>query len=103
MELFESNRSRHPDAGHDAARVAALRKKMRSVERAYRLAELRKAKQLNQTELGDRIGIGQRTVSKIEHGEIERSRLETIRKYVEGLGGEVEVVARFGDKAYTIA
>ncbi|WP_336087746.1 helix-turn-helix domain-containing protein [Nocardia sp. SSK8] len=103
MELFESNRSRHPDGGHDPARVAAVRKKMRSVERAYRLAELREAKQLNQTELGDRIGVGQRTVSKIEHGEIERSRLETIRKYVEGLGGEVEVVARFGDEAFTIA
>lgn len=103
MELFESDRSRHPDAGHDAARVAALRTKIRSMERAYQLAELRETKQLNQTELGDRIGIGQRTVSKIEHGEIERSRLETIRKYVEGLGGEVEVVARFGDEAFTIA
>lgn len=103
MELFDTSDSRHPRGGYDQARVAATRKKMRSVERAYRLAELREAQQLNQTELGNKIGIGQRTVSKIEHGEIERSRIETIRKYVEALGGEIQIVARFGDEAYTIA
>lgn len=27
----------------------------------------------------------------------------TIRKYVEGLGGEVEVGAKFGDRTYTVA
>ncbi|MFF2085277.1 helix-turn-helix domain-containing protein [Nocardia sp. NPDC058176] len=103
MELYETSQSVHPRGGYDKSRVAAVRKKMRSVERAYRLAELREAQQLNQTELGNKIGIGQRTVSKIEHGEIERSRIETIRKYVEALGGEIQVVARFGDEAYTIA
>ncbi|MFD4461193.1 helix-turn-helix transcriptional regulator [Nocardia sp. NBC_00802] len=103
MELHNSDQTRHPRGGYDQSRVAAVRKKMRSVERAYRLAELREAQQLNQTELGNKIGVGQRTVSKIEHGEIERSKIETIRKYVEALGGEIEVVARFGDEAYTIA
>ena len=83
--------------------MAAFRDEMRAIERAFRLAELREAQHLNQTELGQQIGVGQRTVSKIEHGGIERSRVETIRKYVEGLGGEVEVVAKFGDAAYKIA
>lgn len=103
MELYDSGRSRHPRDGYDPSRVDALRRQMRAVERAYRLAELREQAQLNQSELGERIGVGQRTVSKIEHGDVEHSKLETIRKYIEGLGGKLEVVARFGDQSFTIA
>lgn len=103
MKLYKSDQTRHPHDGYDPDRVADHRREMRAVERAYRLAELRESQQLNQTELGRQIGVGQRTVSKIEHGGIERSRVETIRKYVEGLGGEIEIVARFGDEAYIIA
>ncbi|WP_052314458.1 helix-turn-helix domain-containing protein [Nocardia thailandica] len=103
MELYTSDRTRHPRGGYDQARVAAIRGDMRAAERAYRLAELRERSFLNQTELGERIGIGQRTVSKIEHGDVEHSKLETLRKYIEGIGGRLEVVARFGDETYTIA
>lgn len=103
MKLYDSDQVLHPRGGHDPARVAGFRGEMRAIERAFRLAELREAQHLNQTELGQQIGVGQRTVSKIEHGGIERSRVETIRKYVEGLGGEVEVVAKFGDATYKIA
>lgn len=91
------------DWDHDADEIADMVTQMRAVERAYRLVELREARHLNQTELGKQIGVGQRTVSKIEHGQINSSRVETIRKYIEGLGGRVEIVARFGDEAYTIA
>ncbi|MGN2635143.1 helix-turn-helix domain-containing protein [Nocardia takedensis] len=103
MEFYTSDQTRHPRGGYDQSRVEAVRQTMRAVERAYRLAELREQSQLNQTELGERIGIGQRTVSKIEHGDVEHSKLETIRKYIEGLGGKLEVVARFGDESFTIA
>lgn len=103
MELYTSNQTRHPRGGYDPSRVDAVRQQMRAVERAYRLAELREQSHLNQTELGERIGVGQRTVSKIEHGGIEHSKLETIRKYIEGLGGEMELIARFGDQSFTIA
>jgi DNA-binding XRE family transcriptional regulator len=103
MELYTNDKTRHPRGGYDADRVSKLRHEMRVIERAYRLAELRQARHLNQAELGKQIGVGQRTVSKIERGKIESSKLETVRRYVEGLGGQVEVVARFGDEAYTIA
>ncbi|WP_280236172.1 helix-turn-helix domain-containing protein [Nocardia cyriacigeorgica] len=103
MELYTSDQTRHPRGGYDQSRVDAARHDMRAVERAYRLAELREAQHLNQTDLGKQIGVGQRTVSKIENGGIEHSKIETIRKYVEGLGGTFEVVARFGDQSYRIA
>jgi DNA-binding XRE family transcriptional regulator len=103
VKLYGDDETRHPDSGYDPARVAQYRQQMRVVERANRLAELRVSRRLNQTDLGRQIGVGQRTVSKIENGDIEHSRVETLRKYVEALGGEVEIVARFGDEAYTIA
>lgn len=102
MKLYTSDQTRHPDGGYDPDRVQQYRREMRSIERAYKLAELRESHRLNQTELGRQIGVGQRTVSKIEHGGIEHSKVETIRKYIEGLGGKIEIIARFGDEAYTI-
>ena len=53
MELYDSGSSRHPRGGYDPSRVDALRRQMRAVERAYRLAELREQAQLNQSELGE--------------------------------------------------
>lgn len=37
-------------------------------------------------------------MSSIERGELSRSELSTIRKYVEALGGTIEIVATFGDE-----
>ncbi|WP_232544738.1 helix-turn-helix domain-containing protein [Streptomyces buecherae] len=42
-------------------------------------------------------------VSAIEHGELDRAELATIRSYAEALGGRLRVVADFGDAEYTVA
>jgi hypothetical protein len=42
-------------------------------------------------------------VSAIEHGEVDRTELATLRSYVEALGGKLRVVADFGDTEYTVA
>jgi hypothetical protein len=40
--------------------------------------------------------MAQSDVSKAEHR--EDHRLSTLRRYIEALGGELEVIAKFGDK-----
>jgi predicted transcriptional regulator len=45
-----------------------------------------------------RLHITQTAVAKIERGELARSELSTIRRYVEALGGELEIIADFGDE-----
>lgn len=40
-----------------------------------------------QAELAERIGVGQRQVSKIENGDIENAKVGTIRGYLEAVGG----------------
>lgn len=62
---------------------------------AYNLAELRKLRSITQVELARQLGIAQPTLSGMER----RSdfQLSTLRDYVEGLGGHLEVSAIFDD------
>lgn len=87
----------------DAERVERLQHEMMAQVRAYRLRELREQAEMTQTDVAERIGTGQRRVSKIEHGDIEHTRVDTLRRYAEALGGTLHVEIEVGDKRMTIA
>lgn len=86
----------------DEARAAEHRRRMLAEVRAHRLAEIRQTLGLNQSEIGDRLGVSQSRVSRIERGDMDRTEIATVRAYVGALGGEVEIVAKFGDERITI-
>lgn len=50
-----------------------------------------------QVEAAAEIGISQAQLSRTESG--ADHKVSTLRRYVEALGGELEIVARFGDRA----
>jgi len=83
-------------------RVAKLAAKMRQEVRAARLREIRTEQAMTQVELASQLEVSQNRVSQIEHGEIDRARVETLRRYVEALGGKLAVEAQFGDTRYVI-
>ncbi|MEO1190480.1 MAG: helix-turn-helix domain-containing protein [Pseudomonadota bacterium] len=60
------------------------------------LQDLRKARQLTQVELAKTLGKSQASIANLE----KRSDvlLSTLRSYVEALGGELALVARFPDR-----
>ena len=60
------------------------------------LRELRKLVGVTQTQLAERLKTSQGEVSQAERR--EDYRLSTLRRYVEALGGKIEVIANFGDK-----
>lgn len=65
------------------------------------LAKLRQDHDLTQQELADLMNIRQASVSKLEHqNDILVSTLQT---YVEALGGELEIRAKFPDGAVTLS
>jgi transcriptional regulator with XRE-family HTH domain len=70
--------------------------------RAHRLAEIRQAYGLDQTALAERLGVSQSRISRIERSELDRAEVAAVRSYVEALGGEVEIVAKFGDERITV-
>lgn len=87
----------------DAVRVAAHKERMLGEIRAYRLRELREALGLTQEELAERIGVGQRQVSKIERGDLDNTKVGTVRKYLEAVGGELVVEYVAGDRRLQVA
>jgi DNA-binding XRE family transcriptional regulator len=82
----------------DETEIAAFKEAALAEVRAHRLADVRQEHGLTQTDLADRLHITQTAVSKIERGELARSELSTIRRYVEALGGKLEIIADFGDE-----
>lgn len=81
--------------------MAALPAKRRAKveERAMELAtlkDLRQAVEQTQEDLAAALGVGQDTISRLE----QRSDmlLSTLRRYVEGMGGKLELVARFPNR-----
>lgn len=83
--------------------VDAHKKRMLDEVRAYRLRELREASNLTQVELAVRLEVSQNRVSRIEHGDIERAQVDTLRRYVEALGGTLRVEVEYGDERIQIA
>lgn len=77
------------------AKIAARKREILSEEKTLR--ELRRARELTQQRVAKRLGIKQDGVSRIE----QRSDLllSTLRQYVAAMGGELELVARFPDRA----
>lgn len=86
----------------DETRIAELRREMCAELRAQRLIDIRKSLNLSQSDVASRLGVSQSRVSRIERGDMEHTEIATVRAYVGALGGEVEIVAKFGDERFTI-
>jgi predicted transcriptional regulator len=83
------------------ARKARIADKTAALNTALALHELRKARTVSQQELARKLAVGQPAVAKLERrGDMHVSNL---RRYVEALGGTLEIAARFPDGAVTIA
>lgn len=87
----------------DRQAVDAHKKRMLDEIRAFRLRELREASNLTQIELAKRLHVSQNRVSRIEHGDIERAQVDTLRKYVEAVGGKLRVEVELGDERFLIS
>ncbi|MGP9614507.1 helix-turn-helix transcriptional regulator [Brachybacterium sp. AOP42-B2-9] len=87
----------------DRARVEEHKQRLLAEVRAYRLRELRENAGLTQQQLADRIGVSQRQVSKIEHGDLENAKVGTIRGYLEAVGGGLSLEYVTGDSRVQVA
>lgn len=70
--------------------------------RAWHLAQVRRDQDRTQAEIAEAMGVTQPRVSEIEHGDLDRVTLSTLRGYVRSLGGDIQVVADLGDQRYRL-
>ncbi len=90
-----------------AKKFADLRKKMSPAARQKAealtkemlvempLQELRQARLFSQEQLANALGVKQASVSKLEHR--TDMYVQTLRSYIEAMGGELNITARFPD------
>lgn len=87
----------------DREAVDAIKREMLAEVRAYRLRELREQAAMTQVQLADALDVSQNRISRIEHGDIERTQVDTLRKYVEAFGGTLHIEVILDDTSFTIA
>jgi len=78
--------------------IRAAQEELLAEIRAYRLAEIRRARHLTQQQVADMMGITKARVSQIEHGQVDRAAIHGLADYVAALGGRLELIADFGDR-----
>lgn len=74
-----------PNTPENKAAVAALLAKQEAVQ----LSDLRRAAELTQTDMAERLNVSQNRVSQIELADLEKIQIDTLRNYIEALGGEL--------------
>lgn len=74
------------------ARARAAAERMR---REFPLVEVRRQLNLSQQAVAEKAGVSKATVSRLERQ--SGARLRELRRYVEAMGGELEITARFAD------
>jgi DNA-binding XRE family transcriptional regulator len=89
------------DTEDRVARRSRMREEMLASVSGAQLAEIRKQLGLTQAELAETAGLTQARISQIEKG--NATSLDTLRAYVAGLGGHLDIVARIGNIHLNIA
>ncbi|MDB4948630.1 MAG: transcriptional regulator [Gemmatimonadetes bacterium] len=73
----------------------------RAILASMPLQELRRARSLSQRTLADTLGASQAAISKLERR--ADMYVSTLRRYIEGMGGELDITARFPDGSVEIS
>jgi ribosome-binding protein aMBF1 (putative translation factor) len=83
-------------AGVSPAEIEAGARRLLAEARGHQLVEAREQFGLAQRDIAAAMGLSIARVSQIEHGDV--TSFEVIARYVEALGGRLDLVADFGDQ-----
>lgn len=83
-------------AGVSPQEIDAGARALLAQARGHQLAEARKQLGLAQRDIAATMGVSVARISQIEHGDV--TSFDVIARYVEALGGRLDLVADFGDR-----
>ena len=81
------------DSGITRDEVEAEKRRMLEEIRLYELKEARKAEHVTQKRLAQALGVSQKRISVIESGDVDHIKVDTLKRYLEGIGGTLHVTA----------
>lgn len=86
-------------ADHDLDQKTIDERKEQLLEemRLYELKEARKQQDVTQKQLAERMGVSQKRVSGLESGDVDKTEIRTLRRYLDAIGGRLQVNAIMPD------
>lgn len=82
----------------DKARLAT-----EAMIKGYELQQARKACRMTQKEVAAKMGVSQKRISDLEHGDIDVMQVDTLRRYIASLGGTLEINAKLPETTVKLA
>lgn len=84
---------------HDVTQeeVDAIKRRMTAGTRTYELKEARKARALTQKQLAHTFGVSRNRIGRLESGGVDKAEVRTLRKYMDAIGGRLQVNALMPD------
>ncbi len=79
--------------GITEAQMEAARNRTQAAIDAYNLKLARKACNMTQVELAAAMGVSQNRISRMENGEIGSMSVDSLRRYIEAVGGTMAIIA----------
>jgi transcriptional regulator with XRE-family HTH domain len=86
--------------GFSATRKARVAARVSELKTEMALHELRQAREQSQEDLARELGVGQPAVAKLERR--ADMYVSNLRRYIEALGGSLEITARFPEGSVNI-
>lgn len=77
--------------------MEAARARVQEYVQAYGLKEARAAAKMTQAQLAKRMGVSQKRISVLESGDIAHIEVGTLRRYLESVGGNLQISATMPD------
>ena len=86
-------------ADHDLDQKTIDERKEQLLEemRLYELKEARKQQDVTQKQLAERMGVSQKRVNSLESGDVDKTEIRTLRRYLDAIGGRLQVNAIMPD------
>jgi DNA-binding XRE family transcriptional regulator len=101
MTTFKKwNRAKHVEQAGGEEALAETRRMVDDFIDAWQLAQRRKSAALTQNEVAALMGVTKARVSQIERGEV--SSVDVVARYVEAIGGHLELTASFPGGTYRL-
>jgi DNA-binding XRE family transcriptional regulator len=94
------DRASYVERGGGQEEAERRRKALMARQSGHRLAEERKRHGLTQAQLAQAMGITPGRVSQIERGEL--ATIDAVARYVQALGGRLDLTATFADHTLTV-
>ncbi len=89
--------------GITAEQMDEARQETQAVIDAYSLKEARKASNMTQAQVAETIGVSQNRVSRMENGDMDAMGIDSLRRYIAALGGNLTLVADLPSGRVTLA